>query len=47
MLDRELMAVPKNLFGRASAYVETISYSTSFFFHFVPGIAESSSSASV
>ncbi|MGH8188799.1 MAG: hypothetical protein ACREUC_19735 [Steroidobacteraceae bacterium] len=27
-------------FGRASIYVETLSYTTTFFFHFVPGITE-------
>lgn len=30
------------LFGRASRYVETISYSVTFFFHFIPGITETS-----
>jgi uncharacterized membrane protein len=29
-----------NLFGRASRYVEAVSYSATFFFHFIPGIAE-------
>lgn len=29
------------LFGRASKYVETIAYSTTFFFHMVPGFTES------
>ena len=28
------------LFGRASRYVATIGYSTTFFFHFIPAIAE-------
>jgi uncharacterized membrane protein len=28
------------LFGRFSAYIETISYSLTFFFHIVPGITE-------
>ncbi len=28
------------LFGRASPYVEVVSYSLSFFFHMVPGLAE-------
>jgi uncharacterized membrane protein len=28
-------------FGRAAAYVETLAYSLSFFFHFIPGTAES------
>ena len=30
------------LFGRASRYVETVSYSATFFFHFIPGITETS-----
>ena len=34
------LARRSNLFGRASAYVETVSYSTTFFFHFIPGITE-------
>jgi hypothetical protein len=29
------------LFGRASSYVETVAYSLTFFFHFIPGTAES------
>jgi len=29
-----------NVFGRASRYVETISYSATFFFHLIPGITE-------
>ncbi len=29
------------LFGRASKYVETIAYSTTFFFHMIPGFTES------
>jgi uncharacterized membrane protein len=28
------------LFGRAAAYVATLSYSLSFFFHFIPGVTE-------
>jgi uncharacterized membrane protein len=28
------------LFGRASAYVETVSYSLTFFFHMIPGVTE-------
>lgn len=28
-------------FGKASPYVETVAYSLSFFFHFIPGTAES------
>jgi uncharacterized membrane protein len=34
------LARRSTVFGRASAYVETVSYSTTFFFHFVPGITE-------
>jgi uncharacterized membrane protein len=30
------------LFGRASAYVETVSYSATFLFHMIPGITETS-----
>ena len=30
------------LFGRASRYVETVSYSATFFFHWIPAIAETS-----
>jgi len=30
------------LFGRASPYVETVSYSATFFFHWIPAIAETS-----
>ncbi len=30
------------LFGRASPYVETVSYSATFFFHLIPGITETS-----
>jgi uncharacterized membrane protein len=30
------------LFGRASTYVETVSYSATFFFHMIPGITETS-----
>ena len=29
-----------NVFGRASRYVETVSYSATFFFHLIPGITE-------
>ncbi len=29
-----------NVFGRASRYVETVSYSLTFFFHFIPAITE-------
>lgn len=31
-----------NLFGRASRYVETVGYSATFFFHFIPGVTETS-----
>jgi uncharacterized membrane protein len=31
-----------NLFGRASRYVETVSYSATFLFHLIPGITETS-----
>jgi uncharacterized membrane protein len=31
-----------NVFGRASHYVETISYSATFFFHMIPAITETS-----
>lgn len=31
-----------NLFGRASRYVETVSYSATFLFHVIPGITETS-----
>lgn len=30
----------RNLFGLASRYVETIAYSTTFFFHMIPGLTE-------
>jgi uncharacterized membrane protein len=30
------------LFGRASRYVETVSYSLTFFFHMIPGVTETS-----
>jgi uncharacterized membrane protein len=30
----------KKLFGRASAYVETIAYTMTFFFHFIPAVTE-------
>lgn len=36
------MAGNSNLFGHASRYVETISYSATFFFHMIPGITETS-----
>ena len=28
------------LFGRASKYIETVSYSLTFFFHMIPGVTE-------
>ena len=31
-----------NLFGRASRYVETVSYTATFLFHLIPGITETS-----
>jgi len=31
-----------HLFGRASRYVETVSYSATLFFHFIPAITETS-----
>ena len=34
------LAGHSTLFGRASRYVETISYSATFFFHFIPGSTE-------
>ncbi len=34
-------AANQKKFGKASAYVETIGYSLTFFFHIVPGITES------
>lgn len=36
------MAGHSRLFGRASRYVEAVSYSATFFFHFIPGITETS-----
>jgi len=35
------LAARTRLFGRAAAYVETVSYSATFFFHMIPGITES------
>jgi len=37
-----VVAGHSTLFGRASRYVETVSYSATFFFHFIPGITETS-----
>lgn len=34
------LARNQSLFGRASPYVETISYSLTFFFHMIPGVTE-------
>jgi uncharacterized membrane protein len=34
------LAQRTGLFGRAAAYVATLSYSLSFFFHFIPGVTE-------
>jgi len=31
-----------NFFGRASRYIETVSYSLTFFFHMIPGFTETS-----
>jgi hypothetical protein len=36
------LAGKSNLFGRASRYVETIGYSLTFFFHFIPAMTETS-----
>jgi uncharacterized membrane protein len=36
------LAGTTGLFGRAAPYVETISYSATFFFHMIPGITETS-----
>jgi len=36
-----LAAGKTQLFGRSAPYVETVAYSLSFFFHFIPGTAES------
>ena len=34
------VAGSSNLFGRASRYVQSVSYSATFFFHMIPGITE-------
>jgi uncharacterized membrane protein len=39
-LGAALVAERTGLFGRVSAYVATLSYSLTFFFHFVPGVTE-------
>ena len=36
------VAARTTLFGRLSAYVETVSYSATFLFHMIPGITETS-----
>lgn len=36
-----IAAASQKKFGRGSAYVETVGYSLTFFFHIVPGITES------
>jgi uncharacterized membrane protein len=36
------VAGTSRLFGRASRYVEAVSYSATFFFHLIPGITETS-----
>lgn len=36
-----IVAGRTQVFGRSSQYVQTVSYSLSFFFHFIPGTAES------
>jgi uncharacterized membrane protein len=37
-----LVAGYSNLYGRASRYIETIGYSLTFFFHWIPAITETS-----
>jgi len=37
-----VLAGKTSLFGRASAYVETISYTATFLFHMIPGVTETS-----
>jgi uncharacterized membrane protein len=34
------VARKSNLFGRSSPYVEMVAWSTTFFFHFIPGVTE-------
>jgi uncharacterized membrane protein len=36
------VAANTGAFGRAARYVETIAYSTTFFFHMIPGVTETS-----
>jgi uncharacterized membrane protein len=40
VLGLAVVAERTGLFGRAAAYVATLSYSLSFFFHFIPGVTE-------
>lgn len=40
VLTAALLAEYSSLFGRASRYVATIGYSTTFFFHFIPAATE-------
>lgn len=40
VLGAAAVAERTGLFGRLSAYVATLSYSLSFFFHFIPGVTE-------
>jgi uncharacterized membrane protein len=35
-----LVAARTRFYGRASPYVETVAYTATFFFHFIPGIVE-------
>lgn len=35
-----VLAARSRIFGRASAYVEVVSYSLTFFFHMIPGVTE-------
>jgi uncharacterized membrane protein len=38
-----MLAERRQLFGRASRVIETVAYSLTFFFHFIPGITETAS----
>lgn len=40
VLGLAILARKTALFGRASRYVETVAYSATFFFHFIPGVTE-------
>lgn len=42
VLGAAALAGNSNLFGRASRYVETVSYSATFLFHWIPAITETS-----